>query len=68
MAKTSNKTEKNTGTVTVEQYRSDAGRTKEVKATLAALGLGRIGKKKTLTSNPAVEGMIKRVSHLVRVI
>jgi large subunit ribosomal protein L30 len=55
-------------TVTIEQYRSGAGRTKEVKTTLTALGLGRIGKKKTLPHNAAVEGMIKRVAHLVRVI
>lgn len=54
--------------VTVEQYRSDAGRIQEVKATLRALGLGRIGKRKELPANDAVLGMIKRVSHLVRVV
>ncbi len=36
---------KNTvNTITVEQYRSGAGRAREVKATLDALGLGGIGK------------------------
>ena len=55
-------------TIVVEQYRSGAGRTKEVKATLDALGLGRIGKTKQLPLNAAVEGMIKRVSHLVKVV
>ena len=55
-------------TITVEQFRSGAGRTKEVKATLAALGLGRIGKSKEIPLNPAVEGMIKRVSHLVKIV
>jgi large subunit ribosomal protein L30 len=55
-------------TITVEQYRSGAGRTKEVKTTLDALGLGRIGKRKELPLNPAVEGMIKRVSHLVKIV
>ncbi len=54
--------------ITVEQYRSSAGRTQEVRGTLTALGLGRIGKKKELVSNPAVLGMISRVSHLIRVI
>ena len=55
-------------TITVEQYRSGAGRTKEVTSTLSALGLGRIGKTKELPLNPAVEGMIKRVAHLVKVV
>lgn len=55
-------------TITVQQYRSGAGRTKELKATLTALGLGRIGKSKTLPLNSAVEGMIKRVSHIVKVV
>ena len=59
---------KSGGSITVEQYRSGAGRTKEVKATLSALGLGRIGKTKELPLNPAVEGMIKRVAHLVKVV
>ena len=39
-----------------------------MKATLAALGLGRIGKSKEIPLNPAVEGMIKRVSHLVKIV
>ena len=53
--------------ILVEQFRSGAGRTKEVKETLKALGLGGIGKQKELPENPAVLGMIKRVEHLVRI-
>ncbi len=59
---------KDTKKITVEQYRSGAGRTKEVLSTLASLGLGRIGKRKELPANDAVKGMIKRVSHLVKVV
>jgi large subunit ribosomal protein L30 len=59
---------KSGNTITVEQYRSGAGRTKEVKTTLTALGLGRIGKRKEIPLNPAVEGMIKRVAHLVKIV
>lgn len=53
--------------VTVRQTRSIAGREKEVIRTLQALGLGRIGKQKELTVNPAVLGMIKRVGYLLEV-
>lgn len=59
---------KATKTIKIQQYRSAAGRTKEVIGTLAALGLGRIGKVKELPANEAVKGMIKRVSHIVKVV
>ena len=54
-------------TVKIKQIRSAIGRTPEVKATLKALGLGRIGKTKTIKSNPATVGMIDKVAHLLKV-
>ena len=36
--------------------------------TLKGLGLGKIGREKVLLDTPEVRGMIKKVSHLVKVI
>lgn len=54
--------------VTVTQLRSTAGREPSTKRTISALGLGKIGKSKTLVVNPAVLGMLKKVEHLVGVV
>ncbi len=51
----------------VRQIRSGIGFDKKQKATLRALGQGRIGKLRELPDNPQTRGMIARVSHLVRV-
>jgi large subunit ribosomal protein L30 len=53
------------GTLTVRQVRSGIGYDKKQKATLKALGLGRIGKSRRLPDNPQVRGMIAKVTHLV---
>ncbi|MBL0128662.1 MAG: 50S ribosomal protein L30 [Flavobacteriales bacterium] len=37
------------------------------KATLKALGLGRIGKTRTVEGSPQVLGMVRKVEHLVNV-
>jgi large subunit ribosomal protein L30 len=55
-------------TVTVEQTGSPQRRPREQRATLIGLGLNKIRRRKTLPDNPAVRGMIARVSHLVRVV
>ena len=55
-------------TVTVRQTRSQARRPAEQEATLKGLGLGRIGKQKTLEDTPAVRGMIAKVAHMVAVV
>lgn len=55
------------GTLRVVQTRSAIGRPRGQRATLAGLGLGRIGRARTLEDTPAVRGMIRKVSHLVRV-
>ncbi len=53
--------------VIVKQVRSDIGRTPAVRATLKALGLGRINKQAELPLNEAVKGMIKKVDYLLEV-
>jgi large subunit ribosomal protein L30 len=55
------------GKIRVRQTRSACQRTPRTKSTLAALGLGRIGKEKELVFNPAVAGMVKKVRHLLSV-
>ena len=64
MAKSATKT----GTVTVEQTGSPIRRPKEQRATLIGLGLGKIRRRRTLKDTPQVRGMIRKVSHLVRVV
>jgi len=53
--------------VTITQVRSLIKRPKDQKDTLKALGLGKIGKTKELTLNPQLQGMIKKVAHLIKV-
>lgn len=53
--------------VTIKQIRSVNGRTQQVKDTLTALGLGRIGKSREHNLTPPIAGMVKKVRHLVEV-
>ena len=53
--------------VKIKQIRSEAGRAPAVRDTLQALGLGRIGREREHIVNPAIWGMLKKVSRLVRV-
>ena len=55
-------------TLTVRQIRSQARRPAIQGATLRGLGLGKIGRQKTLEDTKAVRGMIKAVQHLVQVV
>ena len=55
-------------TITVEQTGSPIRRPREQRATLIGLGLNKIRRRKTLPDNPAVRGMIDKVSHLVRIV
>jgi large subunit ribosomal protein L30 len=52
-------------TLKVRQIRSGIGYAKNQKATLKALGLGRIGRTRTLPDNPQVRGMVNKIPHLV---
>ncbi|GAA5026135.1 50S ribosomal protein L30 [Marivirga lumbricoides] len=53
--------------IKVTQIRSVIGRPNDQKLTIQALGLGRINKTVEKTATPQVEGMIRKVSHLVTV-
>lgn len=54
-------------TVTVTQTGSATGRPERQRATLVGLGLNKIGRTRTLEDTPSVRGMIRKVSHLVKV-
>jgi large subunit ribosomal protein L30 len=49
------------------QVRSSIGETKRHRGTLRALGLGRIGKQSEHDAGPVVDGMLRKVRHLVKV-
>ena len=51
--------------VLVKQINGKGGHLPATVRTLEALGLGRIGKSREFTLNPAIAGMIRRVAHLV---
>ena len=51
----------------ISQVRSTAGSNPSQKATLKALGLGRIGKSVERKDSPQLQGQLKVVSHLVEV-
>ena len=53
--------------VKIKQVRSANGTKPAQKATLAALGLGRIGKAVEKKDSPQLQGQIRTVSHLVEV-
>jgi ribosomal protein L30 len=58
----------NNAWITVQQTRSPIRRPGDQRAILIGLGLNRIGRIKELPDTPATRGMIRKVSHLVRVI
>jgi large subunit ribosomal protein L30 len=55
-------------TVTVRQTRGFNRRPKEQEVHLRSLGLGKIGRVRTLEDTPAVRGLIEKVKHLVEVV
>ncbi len=55
-------------TITVRQTGSQIRRPKDQHQTLVGLGLGRIGKVRTLEDTPAIRGMINKVSHMVTIV
>ena len=54
-------------TIKVTQIGSTIGRPDSQKATLIGLGLNKMHKTRELEDTPAIRGMIKKVSHLVKV-
>ena len=53
--------------IKVTLVRSTIGQVESVKATVSALGLKKIRSSKELDDSPAVQGMIAKVKHLVKV-
>jgi large subunit ribosomal protein L30 len=51
----------------VTQIRSEIGETARHRGTLRALGLGKIGRTAEHQESPQLTGMLRKVSHLVRV-
>ncbi len=51
----------------VTLVKSTIGAIPKHRATVASLGLKKIGRSNELPDNPAVRGMIRQVSHLVKV-
>jgi large subunit ribosomal protein L30 len=60
-------TVKNMAKVKVTQVRSTIDRPKDQKATIVALGLGKINRTVEVENTPQIAGMIRKVSHLVKV-
>lgn len=54
-------------TIKVTQIGSSIGRSKEQRATLVGLGLNKMHKTSVLEDTPSIRGMIRKVSHLVKV-
>ena len=52
-------------TMRIKQLRSGIGFSVDQKATLWALGLGKIGRVREIPDNPQTRGMVAKVSHLV---
>jgi len=51
----------------VTQVKSAIGSKPKHRGTLRALGLGRIGKSNTLPDRPEIQGMLRKVNHLVKI-
>jgi large subunit ribosomal protein L30 len=54
-------------TIKVRLVHSPIGTTKRVRETVRGLGLRKVGSESEIKRSPAVEGMIRRLKHLVEV-
>ena len=54
--------------IKVRQTGSPIRRTKDQRATLAGLGLNKLGRVSTLEDTPAVRGMVAKVPHLLAIV
>jgi len=54
-------------TIRVKLVKSPIGTNNRVRETVKGLGLRKIGSERELKRTPAVEGMIRRLKHLVQV-
>ncbi len=53
--------------IRIEQVKSKIGSSSRQKKTLEALGLKRISSSVEVESTPQIEGMVKKVSHLLKI-
>ena len=53
--------------IRVRQVRSVAGRSERTLKTIAALGLGRVGKVREFNATRPLLGMVKKVEHIVQI-
>ncbi|MFC5625963.1 50S ribosomal protein L30 [Algoriphagus winogradskyi] len=53
--------------IKITQTKSTIDRPSDQKATITALGLGRISKSVTVENTPQIAGMVNKVNHLVKV-
>jgi large subunit ribosomal protein L30 len=53
--------------IKITQVKSTIDRPKDQKATITALGLGRISKTVVVENTPQIAGMVNKVNHLVKV-
>ncbi|RIW18825.1 50S ribosomal protein L30 [Algoriphagus lacus] len=53
--------------IKITQVKSTIDRPKDQKATITALGLGRISKTVVVEHTPQIAGMVNKVNHLVKV-
>jgi len=53
--------------IKITQVKSTIKRPKDQKATMTALGLGRISKSVVVEKTPQIAGMVNKVNHLVKV-
>ena len=53
--------------IKIRQLKSPIGRNNKQRKTLISLGLNKINRERTLESNPAIQGMIDKVKHLIKV-
>ena len=54
-------------TVRITQIRSQIGQSERHRGTLRALGLGKIGRSAEHKESPQLDGMLRKVRHLVKV-
>jgi large subunit ribosomal protein L30 len=53
--------------IRIKQLKSPIGRNIKQKKILISLGLNKINKEKTIEKNPAIQGMVDKVKHLLSV-
>lgn len=53
--------------IKITQVKSTIKRPKDQKATIVALGLGKINRTVEVENTPAIAGMVRKVNHLVKV-